>query len=94
MGRTISLVFLGGLTVVLLARMAIAFERHRMAPQCWRCGAYKVVKCTRYRSSDYLAMLGLMIPLRCMGCLTRFYGLRGIGFRHYRSHHPSRTRHA
>ena len=86
------LILLSGLTIVWLARIAIAFLRHRMVPQCWRCGAYKVVRSTNYRYSDYLPMLSLMIPLRCRGCLTRFYGLRPIELR--RSHHPSQTGHA
>jgi hypothetical protein len=54
-----------------------AYWRSRNVPHCWFCGASKVTLC-RTRRTDTLALISLMVPLRCLGCLTRFYGLRGV----------------
>ena len=50
--------------------------RSRNVPHCWYCGASKVTLC-RTRLGDTLPRLSMLVPLRCLGCLTRFYGLRG-----------------
>ena len=60
-----------------IVRMGIAYWRSRNVPHCWFCGASKVTLC-RTRRTDTLALISLMVPLRCLGCLTRFYGLRGV----------------
>jgi hypothetical protein len=57
--------------------MVLAFRRSRMVPCCWYCGASKVAKAQVYRPSDYLPLLSFLVPLRCLGCLARFYGMRG-----------------
>jgi hypothetical protein len=61
-----------------LVRIGIAFWRTRLCPHCWYCGASKVVEAKTYRRLDYLTLLSLMVPLRCQGCLKRFYGIRGV----------------
>ena len=71
------LVFFACGSSVWFVSMFIAFRRSRMAPKCWSCGHSKVVAWKNHRS-DYLALLSMMVPLRCMGCLTRFYGLRWV----------------
>ena len=71
------LVFLACGSTVWFVGMFIAFRRSRMAPKCPCCGAYKVVPWKIHRS-DYLALLSMMIPLRCLSCLSRFYGLRFV----------------
>jgi hypothetical protein len=72
------LIFIAGAMVVWLVRMVIAFRRTRMAPRCWYCGASKVARAQIYRRSDFLPRLSWLVPLRCLGCLTRFYGVRGV----------------
>jgi hypothetical protein len=72
------LIFFAGVIAVWLVRMVIAVRRSRMAPLCWYCGASKVAQAQIIRPSDYLPRLSLLVPLRCLGCLTRFYGVRGV----------------
>jgi hypothetical protein len=72
------LIFSAGIAVIWFIRIVIAFRRSRVAPHCWYCGATKVARSKTYRRSDYLPLLSLMVPLRCLGCLTRFYGVRGV----------------
>ena len=73
---TFPLIFSAGVIAIWIVRMVLAFRRSRMAPVCWYCGASKVAKAQIYRRSDYLPRLCLLVPLRCLGCLTRFYGIR------------------
>ena len=62
-----------------MAAIVIAIRRSRMAPVCGNCGARKVIRTSAHRLRDILPALSLMVPLRCMGCLARTYGLRGVG---------------
>jgi len=71
------LVFSVGAAALWFVRMAIAFWRTRLVPHCWYCGASKVIEARTFRAMDYLSLLSFMVPLRCQGCLTRFYGVRG-----------------
>jgi hypothetical protein len=71
------LAFFGCGSTLWLVRMIIAYRRSRMAPKCWCCGMSKVVPWKIHRT-DYLALLSMMVPMRCLGCLTRFYGLRWV----------------
>jgi hypothetical protein len=61
-----------------------ALFRSRMAPICWRCGAWKVAPDTNFRRSDVFALFSLMVPMRCGGCLRRFYGVRGVAPQQHR----------
>jgi hypothetical protein len=45
-------------------------------PMCWRCGAGKVHRSTSYSIIDFLVKFLFLVPYRCRGCLSRFYGLR------------------
>jgi|ERR1700731_3762475 hypothetical protein len=72
------LIFFAGAIAVWFTRMIVAFRRTRAAPHCQYCGAMKVARAQIYRGKDFLPRLSLMVPLRCLGCLTRFYGIRGV----------------
>ncbi len=60
--------------IVVLAGVALwrTYSHTRMLPMCWRCGAWKVNPCSM------LSPLTMLIPVRCQGCLRRFYTLRGV----------------
>ena len=61
-----------------LFMLARAYVRSRMLPMCWRCGAWKVNPSSTLCRLDLLPLLTLLIPVRCGGCLRRYYGVRGI----------------
>lgn len=71
-------IFSGCAAALWFVRMAIAFWRTRLVPHCWYCGASKVIEARTHRTMDYLPLLSFMVALRCQGCLTRFYGVRGF----------------
>ena len=58
--------------------LARAYVRSRMLPMCWQCGAWKVNPSSTLRRHDLLPLLSMLIPVRCGGCLRRYYGVRGI----------------
>ena len=58
--------------------LARAFIRSRMIPICWSCGAWKVMRSRSLQGRDLFPLLCLLIPVRCHGCLQRFYALRGV----------------
>ena len=64
----------GSLAVLLAA----AYGRSRMMPVCCKCGAWKVCRSRTLYARDTLALFAMLVPLRCMGCLSRFYGMRGV----------------
>lgn len=45
-------------------------------PTCWHCGASKIRRSASYCITDALAKLLFLVPYRCRGCRSRFYGLR------------------
>jgi hypothetical protein len=45
-------------------------------PMCWRCGASKVRRSAMHSMTDLVAKFLFMVPYRCRGCRSRFYGLR------------------
>ncbi len=69
-----------------IAAIILAVRRSLMAPVCCQCGARKVIRSNARRLRDILPLMSLMVPLTCVGCLARFYGVRGIN--------PSKNKHA
>jgi hypothetical protein len=55
---------------------AVWFTRALKLPQCCKCGAPKVRRSRVDGLVDRVALLLLLIPLRCSGCRARFYALR------------------
>jgi hypothetical protein len=53
-----------------------AASRSWSLPMCWRCGASKVRRSAIYSITDLVAKFLFMVPYRCRGCRSRFYGLR------------------
>lgn len=45
-------------------------------PICWHCGASKVRRSANYSITDGLVKFLFLVPYRCRGCRSRFYGLR------------------
>ncbi len=56
-----------------LAYLAGAGFRTWSLPGCWRCGAMKVRPSVSHSWVDSMALVVLLKPYRCAGCLTRFY---------------------
>jgi hypothetical protein len=71
-----------------LAVLVRAYRRSRMMPNCWHCGAGKVRTARILRVWDYIPLLSFLWPVRCAGCLRRYYTMHGIGPARQREESP------
>jgi hypothetical protein len=62
-----ALPFIACIIPLWIVRMVTAYSRSRHFPHCWFCGASKVTL-RRTRRTDTLALMSMMVPLRCLGC--------------------------
>jgi hypothetical protein len=75
---TLGFIVTGGVNVILGA------ARSWTLPMCWRCGAIKVRRSASFGIIDTLVKFLFLVPYRCRGCRSRFYGLRSSRLLHHR----------
>jgi hypothetical protein len=73
-------------TFIVIAAISViqATARTSTLPLCWRCGANKVRRSAKHCVTDILVKFLFLVPYRCRGCRSRYYGLRSERL----AHHP------
>ena len=66
------------IALALFASAGTLYFRSRMIPMCWSCGAWKTAPSRELRRLDFIPLLLLLTPVRCIGCFRRFYTFRFV----------------